>query len=88
MHIYYKILYMHGQEGPLRRDRQRAFKILGPAPGLGDPKKFKFLSDIVREKSLDFIALSENGRRDCSMNFLKNLCEGKYYLWHCKAPRG
>jgi len=56
--------------------------------GLGDPNKFKFLSDVVREKSLDFIILSENGRRDCSMNFLKNLCEGKYYLWHCKAPRG
>ena len=52
--------------------------------GLGDLNKFKFLSDVVREKSLDFIALSETGRRDCSMNFLKNLCEGKNYLWHYK----
>ena len=56
--------------------------------GLGDPKKIRFLSDTAREKDLDFIALSESGKRDCPPNFLKNLCGGKEYLWHCKEPRG
>jgi len=56
--------------------------------GLGDPKKHRFVSDLVREKELGFVALSETGRRDYSPNFLKNLCGGKDFLWHCKPPRG
>ena len=56
--------------------------------GLADPKKIRFLSDTTLEKSLDFIALSEVGRRDCSQSFLKNLCAGKDFLWHCKPPSG
>lgn len=51
-------------------------------------KKFKFISDLVKEKNLDFIALSETGRKDCSGKFLKNLCGGMDFLWHCKDPRG
>jgi len=56
--------------------------------GLGDPKKFKFLSDLTLENNLDFIALSETGRGDCTQVFLKNLCGGKDFLWHVKPPRG
>ena len=56
--------------------------------GLADPKKFRFLSDLTLEKNLDFICLSETGRRDCSPSFLKNLCAGKEFLWHCKPPEG
>jgi len=51
-------------------------------------KKFRFLSDTTLEKSLDFIALSEVGRRDYSQSFLKNLCVGKDFLGHCKSPSG
>jgi len=56
--------------------------------GLGDPKKHRFVSDLVREKVLGFVVLSETGRTDYSPNFLKNLCGGKDFLWHCKPPRG
>ena len=56
--------------------------------GIGDPKKFKFLSDLTLENNLDFIALSETGRGDCTQVFLKNLCGGKDFLWHVKPPRG
>jgi len=56
--------------------------------GLGDLKKFKFLSDLTLENNLDFIALSEMGRGDCTQVFLKNLCGGKDFLWHVKPPRG
>ena len=51
-------------------------------------KKIRFLSDTTLEKSLDFITLSEVGRRDYSQSFLKNLCVGKHFLGHCKSPSG
>jgi hypothetical protein len=53
-----------------------------------DPKKHKFISDLTTENSLNFIAISETGRSDFSSRFLKNLCVGRDYLWHSKAPRG
>lgn len=56
--------------------------------GLGDTKKYQFLSDLTKEKGLDFMALSEIGRRAFSDSFLKNLCAGKEFLWHTKPPRG
>lgn len=37
------------------------------------------MSDLVLEKSLDFVALSGMGRRDCTPNFLKNLCGGTIF---------
>ena len=52
------------------------------------PKKYKFISDLVAELSLDFVTLSETGRKDFSQKFLKNLCGGKDFLGHCKAPHG
>jgi hypothetical protein len=30
--------------------------------GFADPKKYRFLSDLTKEKNLDFIVLSETGR--------------------------
>ena len=56
--------------------------------GLGDTKKYQFLSDLTKEKGLDFMALSEIGRRAFSDSFLKNFCAGKEFLWHTKPPRG
>jgi exonuclease III len=55
--------------------------------GFKDPKKHKFISDLTKEHNLDFIAVSEIGRSDFSLRFLKNLCPGRDYLWHSKAPR-
>jgi hypothetical protein len=37
---------------------------------------------------LNFIALSETGRSDFGLRFLKNLCAGRDYIWHSKAPVG
>jgi hypothetical protein len=51
-------------------------------------KKHKFISDLTKENSLNFIAISETGRSDFLPRFLKNLCSGRDYLWHSKAPRG
>jgi hypothetical protein len=56
--------------------------------GFKDPKKHKFISDLTKENNLNFIAISETGRSDFSPRFLKNLCAGRDYLWHSKAPRG
>ena len=56
--------------------------------GFKDPKKHRFISDLTREVDLNFIALSEVGRKELSMPFLKNLCAGRDFLWHIKAPRG
>jgi hypothetical protein len=56
--------------------------------GFKDPKKHKFISDLTKENNLNFIAISETGRGDFTPRFLKNLCAGRDYLWHCKAPIG
>jgi hypothetical protein len=67
------------------------FKIRGifkNSNGFKDPKKHKFISDLTKENNLDFIAVSEIGRSDFMPRFLKNMCLGRDYLWHSKAPRG
>ena len=46
---------------------------------LGDPKKYEFISDLVGEKSLDFVALSETGRKDCSQKFLNKPLGGRTF---------
>jgi exonuclease III len=56
--------------------------------GFKDPKKYKFISDLTKENGLNFIAISETGRSEFTPRFLKNLCAGREYLWHCKAPIG
>jgi hypothetical protein len=56
--------------------------------GFKDLKKHKFVSDLMKEHNLNFIAISETGRSDFTPRFLKNLCSGRDYLWHCKPPKG
>jgi hypothetical protein len=56
--------------------------------GFNDPKKHKYISDLTKKNNLEFIDVSETGRSDFSSRFLKNLCVGREYLWHIKAPRG
>ena len=50
--------------------------------------KHRFLSDLVKEEQISFIALSETGRDDFPDHILKNLCAGRDFLWHCMAPHG
>ena len=57
--------------------------------GFADCKKYRFLSDLTKEKkNLDFIALSETGRAKFPQSTLNNICAGRDFLWHCMAPRG
>jgi exonuclease III len=56
--------------------------------GFRDPKKFRFISDLTKEKSLDFIALLETRRKSFTSPFLKNLCAGRDFIWHVKEHRG
>ena len=56
--------------------------------GLGDLAKHRFLSDLITEEQISFIALSETGRDDFPDRILKNLYAGQDFLWHSMAPRG
>ena len=56
--------------------------------GLGDLAKHRFLSDLVKEEQISFIALSETGRDDFPDRILNNLCAGRDFLWHSMAPHG
>ena len=56
--------------------------------GFKDPKKHRFISDTTKEENLNFIAISETVRRSFTDSFLKNLCGGRNYIWHCKEPVG
>ena len=56
--------------------------------GFKDPKKSGYIFDPTKEFDLSFIAISETGRKQFSNSFLKNLCAGWDYIWHCKEPRG
>jgi hypothetical protein len=56
--------------------------------GFRDPKKHKFVSDLTKENDLSFVAILESCRCDFMPRFLKNLCGGRDFLWHSKAPHG
>jgi hypothetical protein len=56
--------------------------------GFTDPKKYRFLSDLTKEKNLDFIALSKTGTTNFPQSTLNNICAGRDFLWHCTAPQG
>ena len=56
--------------------------------GFADTKKYKFLSDLTKEKNLEFIAVSKTGRANFLQSTLNNICSGRDFLWHCMAPRG
>ena len=56
--------------------------------GLSDLAKTKFLTDTVKEKNLDFIALLETGKKDFSQQVLNGLCGGRNFIWHWTEPYG
>ena len=55
--------------------------------GFADKKK-RFLSDLTKEKNLDFISVSETGRANFPQSTLNNIYAGRDFLWHDMAPRG
>ena len=56
--------------------------------GLADLAKHRFLTDLVKEEQINFIALSETGMDVFLDHTLKILCPGRDFLWHCMAPHG
>ena len=56
--------------------------------GLRDLAKYRFLSEISKEESLDFIALLETRRKHFSDICLDTFCGGRQFFWHWSEPRG
>jgi hypothetical protein len=56
--------------------------------GLNDLAKFRYLSDLLREQKLEFIALLETRKKDFSQTTLNNICGGQNFLWHLTEPHG
>jgi hypothetical protein len=56
--------------------------------GFADVNKYRFLAELIKEKSLDFIALSKTGRVNIPQTTLNNICAGRDFIWHCKSPHG
>jgi hypothetical protein len=53
-----------------------------------DHNKHRFISDLMKEQGLCFIAVLETGRKGFNDSVLRNLYGGRIFLWHCKEPRG
>ena len=55
--------------------------------GLGDLAKHNYISELAKERNLDFIAIMETGKCSFSNNTLKHLCGGRDFLWHIMPPQ-
>jgi hypothetical protein len=55
---------------------------------MGKQSNFWYVTELVREEQINFIALSETGRESFPDHVLKNLCAGRDFLWHAMAPHG
>jgi hypothetical protein len=50
--------------------------------------KHVFVKESIRDHHLDFIALSETGRSNFVISFLKDLASSKDFAWFCLPPHG
>ena len=62
--------------------------IFANSRGLGDLAKHLHFAHLVRDHNLDFLAISESGRRDFSQNLLNRLSGGLDFAWFSRPPRG
>ena len=56
--------------------------------GLGDLAQHLNIAHQVRDHNLDFLAISETGRRDFPSTLLDRLSGGVDFAWHSCPPRG
>jgi hypothetical protein len=56
--------------------------------GLGDLSKHLHTAQCIHDHNLDFIAISETGRRDYSQRLLDRLSRGVDFEWTSQPPRG
>lgn len=50
--------------------------------------KFKFVSDLIGEKCQNLQPYQRWEGGSVHKNFLRNLCQGKVFFWHCMSPQG
>jgi hypothetical protein len=56
--------------------------------GLRDLAKHLHIADCIREHALDFIAISETGKRDYSASLLNRFSGGEDFAWVSRLPHG
>ena len=56
--------------------------------GIGDLAKHLNIAQYVRDHKLDFVAISETGRRDFQVSVLDRLSGGLDFTWHFIPPHG
>jgi hypothetical protein len=56
--------------------------------GLGDLAKHLHVAHCINDHNLDFVAISETGRRDFSQRLLNRLSDGVDFEWTSQPPLG
>ena len=56
--------------------------------GLGDLAKHLHFAGCIRDHNLDFLAISETGRREFSQSLLNRLSGGIEFDWYSRPPHG
>jgi hypothetical protein len=56
--------------------------------GLGDLAKHSHIADCCRDYNLDFVAISETGKRNYSQSLLNRLSGGIDFEWFSRPPHG
>ena len=56
--------------------------------GLRDLAKHASIADAIRDHRLDFVGISETGKRDYSASLLNRLSGGVEFTWRSRPPRG
>jgi hypothetical protein len=56
--------------------------------GLGDLAKHLHIAHCINDHNLDFVTISETGRRDFSQTLLDRLSGGVEFEWTSRPPRG
>jgi hypothetical protein len=56
--------------------------------GLRDLTKHLYIAHCINDRNLDFVAISETGRRDFSQTLLDHLSGGVEFEWTSQPPRG
>ena len=56
--------------------------------GLGDLAKHLHFADCIQDHHLDFLAISETGRREFPVHVLNRFSGGYDFTWHCLPPCG
>ena len=53
-----------------------------------DLAKHVRIADSIRDHNLDFVGISETGKRDFSASLLHRISGGVYFAWISRPPRG